>query len=226
MIHYAMEATKNPTGDFKGFLLMNPQLANGGLFLEYYNKSTMLNNPEARKQVILPDKKALPSLISPVDRVTIPKLPDVESLHIARDLDDDFLVKFEGRSLDKWNHECYVRVIYCYLVREGRQKGVNSVFDAMKSFQKEGFHMTLTYFWIQMVWHAITSAGICTGLTAGAEIVPFRDFVTKCSHLQNEKLPLQYYTEKLLYQSDRADKEMVLPDRKSLPTMTSLLKSK
>lgn len=67
MIHYAMEATKNPTGDFKGFLLMNPQLANGGLFLEYYNKRTMLNNPEARKQVVLPDKKPLPSLISQVD---------------------------------------------------------------------------------------------------------------------------------------------------------------
>ena len=67
MIHYAMEATKNPSGDFKGFLLMNPQLSDGGLFLEYYNKETMLNNQEARKQVVLPDKKQLPSLISRVD---------------------------------------------------------------------------------------------------------------------------------------------------------------
>ena len=33
MVDYAMHATKNPTGDFRGFLLLNPQLANGGLFL-------------------------------------------------------------------------------------------------------------------------------------------------------------------------------------------------
>lgn len=32
----------------------------------------------------------------------VAKLPDVESLHIARDSDDDFMAKFEGRSLDRF----------------------------------------------------------------------------------------------------------------------------
>jgi len=66
MVHYAIQATPNPSGDFKGFLLMNPQLSNGGMFLQYYKKETMLNNPEARVKVILPDLKPLPSIIDVV----------------------------------------------------------------------------------------------------------------------------------------------------------------
>jgi hypothetical protein len=37
-VHYAMTVTNNPTGLFKGFLLMNPQLSNGGMFLHFYTK--------------------------------------------------------------------------------------------------------------------------------------------------------------------------------------------
>ena len=33
---------------WKVFLLMNPQLANGGLFLHYYSKQRMLLDPDAR----------------------------------------------------------------------------------------------------------------------------------------------------------------------------------
>ena len=29
MVHFAIEATRNPTGDFKGFLVTNPQLIDG-----------------------------------------------------------------------------------------------------------------------------------------------------------------------------------------------------
>lgn len=46
MVDYAIAATKNPSGDFKGFLLMNPQLSNGGLYLEYYSKSLMMETPK------------------------------------------------------------------------------------------------------------------------------------------------------------------------------------
>ena len=63
MVHYAIETTVNPTGDFKGFLVTNPQLADGGLFLEYYSAKLMLRTPETRKEVALPDKKQLPSFV-------------------------------------------------------------------------------------------------------------------------------------------------------------------
>jgi hypothetical protein len=69
MVHFAMQASKNPTGDFKGFLLVNPQFSNGGLFLHYYTKKLMLMTPEARVQVVLPDKIPLPSMITNVAAV-------------------------------------------------------------------------------------------------------------------------------------------------------------
>ncbi|KAJ1570052.1 hypothetical protein HK096_004210 [Nowakowskiella sp. JEL0078] len=64
MVHYAIESTKNPTGDFKGFLFTNPQLSDSGLFLTYYSKKLMLQTNETRTQVVLPDIKQLPSIIS------------------------------------------------------------------------------------------------------------------------------------------------------------------
>lgn len=36
------------TSDWKVFLLLNPQLANGGLFLHYYSKQRMLLDADAR----------------------------------------------------------------------------------------------------------------------------------------------------------------------------------
>ena len=53
--------------DFKTFLVANPRLSNGGLFLEYYSKQCMLLDPEARAQVKLPDIKPLPSLLVDID---------------------------------------------------------------------------------------------------------------------------------------------------------------
>ena len=46
---------------------MNPQLSNGGLYLRYYKKETMMNNQEARVKVVLPDVEPLPSMISDIN---------------------------------------------------------------------------------------------------------------------------------------------------------------
>ena len=48
---------------FEEFMHANPHLMNGGLFLEYYKKETMLNNPTARSEFVLPDVKPLPTLV-------------------------------------------------------------------------------------------------------------------------------------------------------------------
>ncbi|CAE8585276.1 unnamed protein product, partial [Polarella glacialis] len=63
MVHYAIEATANPLGDFKGFVLMNPQLVNSDLLLDYYTQDTIWHNLDARDEVVMPDKKPLPSLL-------------------------------------------------------------------------------------------------------------------------------------------------------------------
>ena len=69
MVHYAIVATKNPMNDFKGFLVLNPQLSDGGLFLEYYSKDLMMNTAKSRTEVVLPDKKPLPSVIGDVSKI-------------------------------------------------------------------------------------------------------------------------------------------------------------
>lgn len=53
MVHYAIASTKYPDGQFKTFLLMNPQLSNGGMFLDFYSKTLMLHTPESRVKVII-----------------------------------------------------------------------------------------------------------------------------------------------------------------------------
>lgn len=53
MLDYYMSSS--PKGiSFDEFMKKNPQLMEGGLFLQYYKKETMLNNPTARKEFVLP----------------------------------------------------------------------------------------------------------------------------------------------------------------------------
>ena len=63
------ELTRDTTlSEFKMFLLKNPVLVNGGLFLHYYSKQRMLLDAESRVAVLLPDKRPLPSLLVDVER--------------------------------------------------------------------------------------------------------------------------------------------------------------
>jgi hypothetical protein len=48
---------------FDELIQLNPHSMNGGLFLEYYKEETMLNNPKARGEFVLPDVKPLPTLV-------------------------------------------------------------------------------------------------------------------------------------------------------------------
>ncbi|GAQ85950.1 GTP-binding ADP-ribosylation factor [Klebsormidium nitens] len=162
MVHYALATTSNPDGGFKTFLLLNPQLANGGMFLAYYSKKLMLHTPEARTSVVLPDKAPLPSLVSDVRErssaleKTAGISPAAESsstgsaVH-ASENDADFLARFEGGQLDRWNHECLIRVIFLYLITLGRAQGKEKILTELRRHEGSGFHMTINYFWIQMV---------------------------------------------------------------------------
>jgi hypothetical protein len=47
---------------FARFLVLNPHLANGNLWADYYNKDTMMS-PQAKNELVLPDKSPLPQII-------------------------------------------------------------------------------------------------------------------------------------------------------------------
>eukprot|EP01038_Epipyxis_sp_PR26KG_P005144 gene5144-7164_t len=155
MVHYAMNATKNPNNQFKTFLLLNPQLSNGGLFLHYYSKQRMLMDAEARVSVLLPDIRPLPSLIT-----ALPDTSQVLPVHIrlqpkAPLTDEEFIDHFETNRLTGWGHDSKLRLIYITLQlasnTNGRGNGADSILEIIESIEKEGFHLSLTYFWIHMI---------------------------------------------------------------------------
>eukprot|EP00195_Chlamydomonas_chlamydogama_P003266 CAMPEP_0202922060 /NCGR_PEP_ID=MMETSP1392-20130828/77724_1 /ASSEMBLY_ACC=CAM_ASM_000868 /TAXON_ID=225041 /ORGANISM="Chlamydomonas chlamydogama, Strain SAG 11-48b" /LENGTH=632 /DNA_ID=CAMNT_0049615667 /DNA_START=305 /DNA_END=2204 /DNA_ORIENTATION=+ len=140
MVHYAMASTKNHAGDFKTFLLLNPQLTNGGLHLHYYTKRLIMDTPEARSSVVLPDKVPLPSLLprqaqhhqaDPQQARTL--TADLKALEqsagpkrpVSSLTDVEFVVLFERRGLPSWGHEHMLRLIYAYLGQLGRRRAVS-----------------------------------------------------------------------------------------------------
>lgn len=221
MVHYTFEATKNPTNDFTGFLLMNPQLLNEiELPLTYYKKDTLFSN-QAKTSMVLPDVKPLPSLvpgsfistINPTEK----KTNSTPELSVDQLDDDEFLRQFESCSLNNWSHKTHLRMAWLYLTREGRRIGVNKIFDGIKNFiensstaRKTTFHFTMTYFWIQMIDLAIVQS---------PKQISFEEFLNFNSHLLNGGLFLEYYKKETMLNNPIARKEMVLPDIKPLPTL-------
>jgi hypothetical protein len=90
------------------------------------------------------------------------------------------------------------------LTVDGRRVGAKKVFEGVEKITKNSYHLTKTYFWIQMVDMALNSTTV--------KAKTFKDFLAKNQHLTNEKLVLQYYKEETLY-APQAAKEMVLPDK-------------
>ncbi|CAF0970801.1 unnamed protein product [Rotaria sp. Silwood1] len=223
IVHYAFEATKNPTNDFTGFLLMNPQLLNETeLPLSYYKKDTLFSR-QAKTTVVLPDVKQLPSIL-PASSVSINNTVEKQN-NATRELsvdeldDDEFLKQFESNSLKSWSHKTHVRMAWLYLTRNGRRAGVSKIFDGIKNFiqnspiaRKTTFHFTMTYFWIQMIDLAIAQS---------PKQINFEQFLHLNPHLLNGGLFLEYYKKETMLNNPTARQEMVLPDIKPLPTIVT-----
>jgi len=210
MVHYAMAATQNPTADFKGFLLMNPQLSNGGLFLHYYTKELMLHSPAARTQVVMPDKVPLPSLITSTATSTPVALVE-ERFAPAKPMDDaTFLERFHAKTLPSWGHEAKIRAIWCLLREHGRQRGgTDKLLQALQQVEGPGFNTTMAYFWIHMVTLASAKSADCAD---------YRTFVQQQTNQQllNPDLITKHYSKKAI---DKGISEMTLPDKKPLPNV-------
>lgn len=65
--------------------------------------------------------------------------------------DEDFLRLVEENRLHSWGHEAALRVMYLMLQKNHRSsETVDRIIERFRSIQKEGFHMTIVYFWIQV----------------------------------------------------------------------------
>lgn len=226
MVHYAIVATANPNNTFKAFLLMNPQLANGGLFLHYYSKNRMLLNAEARSTVLLPDIRPLPSLIS-----TSVLSKSITGIHEsiqpkAPQTDQEFFQSYLDNSLSSYGHDTKIRLIYIYLTstEDSPSNHTEGILKILSSIEKTYFHMTLAYFWMNMVRFCIAvatkdSKSIADSTAAASsKLINFDTFyrLPTSQSLRNDNLYAKYYSKRVLALSE-ASQGFVLPDLKQLP---------
>eukprot|EP00179_Madagascaria_erythrocladioides_P005737 CAMPEP_0198309350 /NCGR_PEP_ID=MMETSP1450-20131203/1745_1 /TAXON_ID=753684 ORGANISM="Madagascaria erythrocladiodes, Strain CCMP3234" /NCGR_SAMPLE_ID=MMETSP1450 /ASSEMBLY_ACC=CAM_ASM_001115 /LENGTH=442 /DNA_ID=CAMNT_0044012103 /DNA_START=129 /DNA_END=1454 /DNA_ORIENTATION=- len=124
LVHFAIIQMPKPLShNFKTFLVMNPQLSNGGLFLSYYTKAHMMNNPAARNEVVLPNLRPLPSLLADTtsDAATAKATATAAAAaaHVSSEggpADDrDFLKQFADKTLLGWSHLHRVRLAFLCL---------------------------------------------------------------------------------------------------------------
>jgi hypothetical protein len=57
------DSTKPSMNEFARFLLVNPHIVDGSLWLDFYSKDVLMSQ-EARTAMVLPDKKPLPNLLA------------------------------------------------------------------------------------------------------------------------------------------------------------------
>ncbi|KAF7371161.1 ADP-ribosylation factor 4 [Mycena sanguinolenta] len=160
-----------------------------------------------------------------------------------------FLQQFETLNLPAWDHYTHIRIAYLLLTIHGRQKGKNMIFDGLQKYiaqsdQTRGktFHITMTYFWIQMVHFGISSmppleiADSASDTSSAKTLVVeksgdkrtqgedekpndhFARFLLLNPHLVDGSLWAEYYSKEVIM-TPEAKAGMVLPDKKPLPNL-------
>jgi len=150
MVHYSIYSQITQTDDFKTFLTINPCVVDSKLYLQYFDEG-VANSDDAKKEMILPKKKILPSIIMK-NQGYGEKAKKAMSDHEAnRSNDLDFIKAFESDQLSGWGHEYFIRVIFCYLNTLPRKDALDKCFSEFERVQGKGHHLTLTYFWFTFV---------------------------------------------------------------------------
>lgn len=216
MVHYAIVATKNPTGDFKGFLLMNPQLSNGGLFLHYYSKKLMLQTAESRTQVVLPDKVQLPSFVGGVAQRGGAGTDAPPLRQPALMADDEFLACCLRGAPPSWGHEPRLRLIWAALRNAGDNQpaGRAAAREALQSLDGAQHNTTAATFWVQMVTLCIARCG----KSASVPVLTFAQFIQRpeCQLLRNPDLIDKHYSERAL---QGGVVSFAMPDKQPYPSI-------
>ncbi|KAJ7042346.1 ADP-ribosylation factor [Mycena alexandri] len=198
----------------------------------------------------------------PLSSVRVPEIRDPSSVAALEAKLDGWLVRaesdssaeeclaqFETFKLPAWDHYTHIRVAYLLLTIHGRQKGKNMIFDGIEKYiaqseQTRGrtFHVTMTYFWIQMVHLGIRSASVSFPApspvdmefkgdnhstaqtlvedTDAKSVDAFARFLVLNPFLADGNLWAEYYSKEVIMSPD-AKATMVLPDKKPLPNIVT-----
>mmetsp|Transcript_29183 Transcript_29183/g.47120 ORF Transcript_29183/g.47120 Transcript_29183/m.47120 type:complete len:334 (+) Transcript_29183:376-1377(+) len=155
--------------------------------------------------------------------------------------DEDFLKAFQEASslpLDHFNHAAKIRMMWLYLSKvkdrsQGRRTAVDLILNGLSNYYKSKnlvYHMTLSYFWLQLVDLAINAPYYNPPLTTRLESVvdksvptveAFETFVLSNLFLLNEDLVTDFYSINAIFHKPESLAEFVLPDKKPLPSILS-----
>jgi hypothetical protein len=123
------------------------------------------------------------------------------------------------RLVDEWNHLLMIRIAFSMLLLRGRAVAKNEFIDGVQKVlntKKDGtFHLTLTYFWLQVVHFAL---GSLKG-DRPSDYAAFYQLLRERVFLFNQELWLQYYTPHLIFHKPDSMSSFQLPDIKPLPAV-------
>ncbi|KAF8644815.1 hypothetical protein AX16_008272 [Volvariella volvacea WC 439] len=156
---------------------------------------------------------------------------------------DEFLSQFHNLQLPSWDHYTHIRIAYVVLTKYGRQKGKDMIFEGLEKYitqspqtRTKTFHVTMTYFWIQIIHFGIigtmTTPSIASppqptsqhfSSSASNQKPPptpldFPRFLLQNPHVADPNLWSVFYSKELMM-SPGAKQAMVLPDKKPLPSL-------
>ncbi|CAE6435243.1 unnamed protein product [Rhizoctonia solani] len=138
---------------------------------------------------------------------------------------DEFIGAFESIKLPSWDHYTHIRIAYTILHTYGRQKGKTMIFDGIEKYirtsvQTTGrtFHVTMTYFWIQIVHFGMQSMPVEDVQVNYEANDDFCRFLLLNPYVADGTLWEDYYSKDLMM-TPNAKENMVLPDRVPLPSL-------
>ncbi|TFK44095.1 ADP-ribosylation factor family-domain-containing protein [Crucibulum laeve] len=144
---------------------------------------------------------------------------------------EEFISQFHSIALPSWDHYTHIRIAYLILTTHGRQKGKDMIFKGIEKYILQSpltrgrtFHVTMTYFWIQLVHFGIRNmptAPNAVGSAADPGLPSpndFAHFLLVNPYVADGNIWADYYSKSLMM-SPKAKAEMVLPDKKPLPNL-------
>lgn len=157
MVHFAIASTNPLPSNFMSFILLNPNLVNEQLYLNYYS-THLINSTDSNLVAALPDLKPLPSIVPKELAIPSSEFHSLVQIQPIDIMSDGKLVSlFLQNSLPAWGHHIKLRVLYILLLLEGREKGgIDRILNIVQKFEGEHFHLTETYFWIQIMTYQMT----------------------------------------------------------------------
>jgi len=161
------------------------------------------------------------SLYNKAEYVRHPRnIPISTSKGYKTQTDAEYMAAFEDQSLpfEEWTHEAHIRMAWKYITKYGVDKARPLVSQGIQKYNavnqdkvERGYHETITQFYIHMIDLAVKTGGIDA---------TFDDFLQNNAHLLRRDLIFDYYRSDCIL-SEKAKKELMLPDRKELPTYLS-----